>query len=653
MRNVLSLFDGISCGRLSLDRAGVKYGRYYASEIEKRALKVTQHNYPDTIQLGDVTKVTADMVDGDVFLLMGGSPCFPAGALIMTSLGYKNIEDIETGDYVLTHTNKYQKVVTPMRNKAKVLYAVSTMSSEGIRATEEHPFYVRRKGRVKGNKGFTYSKPEWIKACDLTTEYMAGIAINQNSKLPTWNGLEVNENQFDQTRLLNKLVPLIDKLDFWYIIGRFIGDGWVCTDGKSVELSCTKKTPELLLQITDRLDRLGINYCVVTERTSLKVQIVMKELHVFLSQFGDGASNKHLTDTIFDLPVNHLKSFLDGVLESGGCYTQNKYKITSVSRELVYGLGQCVAKAYHRPYSIYKDERPETHIIEGRTVNQKDTYQLTFRKVASNRDHAFYDAGYIWTPIRKVEKQDYSGWVYNMEVETDNSYTVNNIVVHNCQDLSAYKYDRGDVKGLEGSKSNLFYHFERLFRETKPKYFLFENVPMRKEWEEIISELLGVEPIIINSNLVSAADRKRLYWTNIPGITQPKDKQIYIRDIIVDAKDVPDKYWYDKPFTYHGEYAKVQCTLDIKGHRHMKEVYNINGKCSTLTTCDGGNLQKKVYQDGRCRKFMPIEYERLMNIPDNYTNVVCDTDRYSTIGNGWTVDVIAHILSFLPLEYFL
>lgn len=223
-----------------------------------------------------------------------------------------------------------------------------------------------------------------------------------------------------------------------------------------------------------------------------------------------------------------------------------------------------------------------------------------------------------------------------------------------CQDLSVYKFDRGDVKGLEGKKSSLFYHYERILKHVNPKYFLLENVPMQKEWEDIITELLDVEPIIINSNLVSAADRKRMYWTNIPGVTQPKDKGIFIRDIIIPSEQVPEKYWYNKPFIYNGDDKKVQCTLDINGHRNMKEVYNMNGKCNTLLADgDGGNRQKKVYQNGKCRKFMPIEYERMMTLPDNYTalgndgNPISDSARYSAVGNGWTVDIIAHIFKSL------
>ena len=218
-----------------------------------------------------------------------------------------------------------------------------------------------------------------------------------------------------------------------------------------------------------------------------------------------------------------------------------------------------------------------------------------------------------------------------------------------CQDLSNYKYDRNDVKGLEGSKSSLFYHYVRLLKEVKPTYFLLENVAsMQDKWKDIISEELGVQPIMINSSLVCAAERKRYYWSNIPNITQPIDLKIFLKDIVVDAIEVPEKYWYDKEFVYNGDDKKVQCTLDIKGHRQVKEVYNLNGKCNTLL-CDGngGNLQKKVYQNGKCRKLMPIEYERLQTLPDNYTDCVSDSRRYTAIGNGWTIDVISHIFKGL------
>lgn len=216
-----------------------------------------------------------------------------------------------------------------------------------------------------------------------------------------------------------------------------------------------------------------------------------------------------------------------------------------------------------------------------------------------------------------------------------------------CQDLSNYKYDRGEVTGLNGEKSGLFYDFIRILKHIKPKYFLLENVAsMETKWKDLITDIIGIEPIMINSSLVCAAERKRLYWTNIPDLGQPKDKGIVLKDIVVDDKDVPNKYWYTKyPITAHDGDIKVKATIHLNGHRQAKEVYGLNHKCNTLL-CDGngGNLVKKIYQDNRVRKLLPLEYERLQTLPDNYTDGLSDSRRYTAIGNGWTVDVIAHIL---------
>lgn len=219
-----------------------------------------------------------------------------------------------------------------------------------------------------------------------------------------------------------------------------------------------------------------------------------------------------------------------------------------------------------------------------------------------------------------------------------------------CQDLSNYKYDRGEVKGLDGEKSSLFYYYVKALKEVKPKYFLLENVAsMEKKWADVISEELGVEPIMINSALVCAAERKRLYWTNIPNIEQPEDKGIVLKDIVIPSNEVPDKYWYTKyPITVHDGDVKVKATIHLNSHKQAKEVYGLNHKCNTLL-CDGngGNLVKKIYQDNRVRKLTPLEYERLQTLPDYYTDCVADSRRYTAIGNGWTVDVIAHIFKSL------
>jgi len=216
-----------------------------------------------------------------------------------------------------------------------------------------------------------------------------------------------------------------------------------------------------------------------------------------------------------------------------------------------------------------------------------------------------------------------------------------------CQNLSmAVINNLKHNQGLSGEKSKLFYEFLRLKQELQPKHFLLENVGgMTNENRDMISYALGVDPVRINSNLFSAQDRDRLYWTNIPIPELPGDAGIVLGDIVEPADKVPAKYWYDVPFTYNGDDAKVQATLHINGHDILKRVYNLNGKCGTLTKVSGGSQQKKVFQDGKCRKLMPVEYERLQNVPDGYTSGVSDGQRYNMLGNGWTVGVIKHILS--------
>lgn len=221
-----------------------------------------------------------------------------------------------------------------------------------------------------------------------------------------------------------------------------------------------------------------------------------------------------------------------------------------------------------------------------------------------------------------------------------------------CQNLSlAIINNVKHNKGLDGEKSGLFYEYLRLMIELKPRYFLLENVGgMKNKDKDIISQALGVEPISINSNLFTAQDRDRCYWTNIPVDLDIEDRGIILKDIILDYDKVDDNFWYKIPFKYNGDDEKIQCTLNLKGHDIMKRVYNINGKVGTLTCCRGGNLQKKIYQNGKCRKLTPLEYERLQTVPDNYTYGVSNSQRYNLLGNGWTVDVIAHIFKGLLNE---
>jgi DNA (cytosine-5)-methyltransferase 3A len=205
-----------------------------------------------------------------------------------------------------------------------------------------------------------------------------------------------------------------------------------------------------------------------------------------------------------------------------------------------------------------------------------------------------------------------------------------------CQSFSTL----GDGTGFDG-KSGLFWEFIRILNEVKPRYFLLENVVMKKEWRDIISTELGVEPIKINSNLVSAQNRKRLYWTNIPNIIQPEKKNIFIEDVL--DKEFDDKYWLRKNNT---DLLLKKVSIDNAPKIACIDVYNkkvkLDRKCPTLTLPHHNSI--RLLQGGRIRKLTPSECERLQNVPVNYTNCgISDIHRYSMLGNGWTIDVIAHI----------
>lgn len=233
-----------------------------------------------------------------------------------------------------------------------------------------------------------------------------------------------------------------------------------------------------------------------------------------------------------------------------------------------------------------------------------------------------------------------------------------------CMDVSM----AGKGAGLKGARSGLFYEFLRAMEECQPKYFLVENVVMKKEWQDIISSYLGVEPIEINSSLVSAQNRRRLYWTNIPNVTLPKDKNITLADILEDIE-------FPNPAAIRGRRLNkatiVGRRLDENGHRQdydktipitqCLEVRASNtDKSNCLTTVDKDNVLTPLpvgrYPDA-FKNNLPFRYYttkemcRLQTVPDDFLNMIPDSAARKALGNGWTVDVIAHIFSFLPNEY--
>ena len=221
----------------------------------------------------------------------------------------------------------------------------------------------------------------------------------------------------------------------------------------------------------------------------------------------------------------------------------------------------------------------------------------------------------------------------------------------------------GKQLNFDDPRSKLFWEYVRLLRELQPKYFLLENVKMKQESMDVITEALGVEPIFINSNLVSAQNRQRYYWTNIPMDKLPDDKGIMLKDILEDGYVDRDKshcidanYFKGGNLKSYFEKNRRQLVFsddglchvgdaDLKGHGYVRRVYHPDGKAPSLCAASGGNLEPKTFiSPDSWRKLTPLECERLQTVPEGYTAHVSNTQRYRMLGNGWTVDVIAHIM---------
>ena len=544
----ITLFSGYDSQCLALDRlreehSGFDYELLAWSEIDKYAIQAHNLIYPQWADrnLGDVSKIEWEQYPQfrDCDLLTYSFPCFLKGTLIETKTGLVPIENIfALDDEVLTHKGRYRQVLKFMEREYKgEILTVRGMMCGDIQCTPKHPFYVRERYR-KGHKGIrTFREPEWVHADSLTKNHYLGFAVNLNEKIPEWGGSF--DGRWGHKRMVNHLRPLLDNNTFWYLMGRYVGDGWKrgSKTGNGIIICCSERNEDSLLKA---IEKLGWNCTINRERTVTKVIISMNELCDFVNRYGYKAHGKYIDKDTLDLPRPLLRSFIDGYLESDGCYNGQDYKITTVSEKLAYTLVQCVAKAYHCPARIYKTKRPEKVVIEGRTCNQRDTYQVAWHPDKRKQDKAFYEDGYVWFPIREILSKEMETTVYNMEVEEDNSYTANGAIVHNCQDISAAGKQRGFEQG-SGTRSGLLWECEKAIKILRPKYLLMENVkalvskkfmPFFQEWIDLVDGGYGYRS---HWKVLNATDY---------GVPQNRERvfMVSIREDIMRGYDVPEPF---------------------------------------------------------------------------------------------------------------
>lgn len=481
----ISLFSGCGGDTLGLERAGFKVVAF--NEFKSTFVKTHLENFPHSVPLnepkkdmGDITKLPDSVFEpykGQIQVVFAGFPCFVKDTLVLTENGYKEIQNVTLDDKLMTHTGKFQSIVNLQRKSySNTIYDIRIKYHPiPITATEEHPFYVREKkskwNSEKRKYDISFNPPEWKNAKDLTPNHYFGMVVNTNEIVPEFNFIK-KINQSSETLEIIRL----DNEDQWFMMGYFVGDGWI-QDTKKQNGNYSH-----IIRFSFNVDEKDAIY----NRIKNVIPITYKdkgspkcETHgcadyiwwSILKDFGRYAHGKKIPEWVQDAPKNLIQAFLDGYMAADGNIRKDgQLNYTTVSPDLAFGVQRLYLKLGHI-FSVTKCKREKTCVIQGRTVNQRDTYQVR-GSTKTGRFTTFIEDDYVWYAPSKISTRTVENEpVYNFEVENDNSYIVENTIVHNCQG-----YSKAGKKDATDPRNQMFRQFVRVVRITQPPFLIGENV---------------------------------------------------------------------------------------------------------------------------------------------------------------------------------
>ena len=513
--------------------------REQINRLSEEQLRTIFNNISATNNLVNIQDVKGDdlaIVNKDEYdyIMTYSFPCVTKNTLVLSEKGYIPFEKLNIGNKVLTKSNTWQRVVKKFDNGVQDIYMLNAYGTAGIECTKEHKFYAREMYR-KGHKYIRcFKEPKMIHAKDLTTKHYLGIPIIKD-EIPFYS----------------------NDLDFWYMIGYYLGDGWLSSKGNDIILACNDKK---LNKLKENLDINKWKYTYNCGKTCYRFRFSNKIIYDFIKKYIDtGSENKHIPIEILNLPKKQLMSLYKGYLDSDGCIINEKHQFSTTNENMAYSFVSIIHKLFKRPASIYKIKVNPKKEIQGRIVNQKDWYQIRFKLTKNKQDKAFYENDYIWFPFKSLTYLRKDN-VYNMEIENDHSYIINGLVSANCQDLSL----AGKGKGMAdtSTRSGMLWEVERILNELKttnslPQILLMENVPQVhgsdnvehfNKWQ-LALERLGYKSYfqdLIATDYGIPQTRNRCFMVSILGdysysFPNPIPLKLKLKDMI--EKEVDEKYY--------------------------------------------------------------------------------------------------------------
>ncbi len=632
----LSVASGIEAASVAWSPLGWRAVGF--SEIEPFPSRLLQHHYPDVTNFGDMNNYKEwDVEPFDV--LIGGTPCFPAHVLIQTVRGTVPINEVRVGDQVLTHQGRYRRVLEIGSKLAQTIVVRGQGASTGITTTEEHPFYARRQGRVWNNTRRAYDvlldAPEWVPAKD-----MRGLRWASPTKFPA-----LPVPAFTKKGKEQEAPPLTPEL-LW-VVGRWVADGWVRTSNRRglVIIACgKKKVPDL----RDAVERTCLEVSEQPQRTATRFVLHNRSLARWLVEnFGHGAAGKSLPAWLLGAEAKCREAFLKGYLSGDGHKVSNGWRCNTVSKALSVGL---MLLAHSLGYSVSRREvtnKRETCEIEGRVVNEQPYWSLS---IYSTSRSSIAEGDHRWGLVRKVDTEGQVQEVFNLEVEEDNSYVADGIVVHNCQSFSS----AGLRRGLDDPRGNLALVFCGLVDRFRPRYVIWENVPGAlsssggRDFGSIVGALVelgyGVCWRVLDAKHFGVAQRRRRVFLVASADGWPRAAAVL----------------FDSQSSLRNPAPRRQRQEELAPP--LKKGFG-DGRGSDDPLCwwDGGQLNQTAdavlykkqtmpeknrfpacFEGEHVRFLMPEEWELLQGFPWGYTDIpsASESARYKALGNSFPVPVI-------------
>lgn len=635
----IDLFAGTGAFSHVLGKKGFQC--VFANDVAESSQEIYHKNH------GGHPFVLSNLNDIDVHtipkhdLLCAGFPCFVEGTMVLTKNGYKPIQEVSLGEKLLTHTGIFQSIVNSQTKLyvGKLYHLVLKYHPDPIVCTEDHPFFVRTKQRKWNNSlrryEYTFNDAEWKKASEITHNDYFGMVINAHAMTPTFT--------FDQ-----HLTITLDNMDMWFMIGYFVGDGWIDGDCMNkISFAMSDKEEEYVVQRISNILDITDEKC---DSDKCKKFGCRDEVWCsILQNFGKTGFEKKIPEWVQDAPVEYIKEFLHGYLCAN---------VTTVSQDLALGLQRLYLKS-GQIVSIDK------------IVNERPCYRVRNILDPTKNKCAFLESGYAWFPQKKdkMVEQTTDTMVYNFEVEHDNSYIVSNTIVHNCQPFSI----AGKREGFNDPRSNVFWKILEIVQYHCPSILLLENVKNLKTHDDgktfttISSSLsnLGyhIKYDVLDTSQITHVPhhRERIY------IVAFRDKNIYERfQFNFDAVDnnpissflektIPSKYYYTSklrvfPVIQASVTKPVMTTNTVYQYRRHYVRENKKKMCPTLTANmgAGGHNVPLILDAKGIRKLTPRECFNLQGFPTDYVlPEISDSSLYKLAGNAVSVPVVELIVENL------